>query len=221
MAMAELKLSPFRRNRELKSQIDEMLDVVSQAALAYKDGVSQYIRRGWDTSVEDKCNQVSSCESRGDKLRSVIGQSMYSEMLLPDTSGDVLGLLSSLDQLLDDLERNLQMLQIERPEIPTEYHEDWTECVGAAADAIEAVVLAARHYFRDPKAARDHIHKIHYYEKSTQTIAMRLIERIFKSDLPLDRKMLLRGHVWLVDRLADKADDAGDALAIYAVKRSV
>jgi len=218
--MAELKLSPFRRTRELKSQIDEMLDVVSQAALAYKHGMSQYIRRGWDESVEEKCEQVNSFESRGDKLRNTIGQSMYTEMLLPDTSGDVLGLLRSLDRLLDDLERNLLMVRIERPEIPAEYQEDWIECVGSAADAIEAVVLAARNYFRDPRAAGDHIHKVHYYEKSTETIALRLIERVFKSDLPLDRKMLLRGHVWLVDRLADMADNTGDALAIYAVKRS-
>ncbi|UCD24464.1 MAG: DUF47 family protein [Gemmatimonadota bacterium] len=219
--MAELKISPFRRTRELKTQIDEMLDVVSQAALAYKHGISQYIRRGWDESVEEKCDLVSQCESRGDKLRSSIGQSMYTEMLLPDTSGDVLGLLGSLDRLLDDLEHCLNVVRIEQPEVPPEYHDDWIECADNAAEAVEAVVLAARSYFRDPIAARDHIHKIHFYEKSTQTIALRLIERIFKSDLPLDRKMLLRGHVWLVDRLADKADNAGDALAIYAVKRSV
>jgi hypothetical protein len=47
------------------------------------------------------------------------------------------------------------------------------------------------------------------------------MEQLFQSDLPLDRKMLLRGEVWLIDRVADRADDAGDALAIYAVKRSV
>jgi predicted phosphate transport protein (TIGR00153 family) len=219
--MAELRISPFRRTRELKSQIDEMLDVVSEAALAYKLGISQYIRRGWDESVEETYEQVDKCESRGDALRNSIGQAMYTEMLLPDTSGDVLGLLGSLDRLLDDMEHCLLVVRIEQPEIPPEYHDDWIECAGLAADAIEAVVLAARSYFRDPRAARDHIHKIHFYEKSSQTIALRLIGRIFKSDLPLDRKMQLRGHVWLVDRLADMADNAGDALAIYAVKRSI
>jgi hypothetical protein len=37
--MAELKISPFRRTQVLKSQIDEMLDVVSQGALTYKHGI--------------------------------------------------------------------------------------------------------------------------------------------------------------------------------------
>ncbi|KPJ90765.1 MAG: PhoU family transcriptional regulator, partial [Gemmatimonas sp. SG8_17] len=89
------------------------------------------------------------------------------------------------------------------------------------AEAVEQVVAAARSYFRDPRAARDYVHKIHYYEKETQRTALQIIEQLFQSDLGLDRKLQLRGHVWLIDRLADKADDAGDALAIYAVKRSV
>ena len=162
--MAELKISPFRRTRELKSQIDEMLDTVSEAALAYKHGIKEYIKRGWDESVDEKCEQVDRCESRGDTLRTTIGQSMYTEMLLPDTSGDVLGLLGSLDHLLDDMEHTLFVIRIEQPEIPPEYHDDWIECAGHAADAVEAVVLAARSYFRDPIAARDHIHKVHFYE---------------------------------------------------------
>ncbi|MFC1639416.1 hypothetical protein ACFL3B_01475, partial [Gemmatimonadota bacterium] len=71
------------------------------------------------------------------------------------------------------------------------------------------------------QTARDHIHKIHFYEKETQRTALRIIEKVFQSPLPLERKMQIRGHVWLVHSLADIADRAGDALAIYAVKRSV
>lgn len=219
--MAELKISPFRRTRILASQIDEMLDVVSQAALAYKHAIDHYIRNGWDDTAEVKYRQLDEFESRGDKLRNTIGQTLYTEMLLPDTSGDVLGLLSSLDRLLDDMEHSLEVVRIERPEIPAEYHSGWLECATMAAEAVEQVVVAARSYFRDPMVARDHIHKIHYYEKETQRTALGIIEQLFQSDLALDRKLQLRGHVWLIDRLADQADDAGDALAIYAVKRSV
>ena len=87
--MAELKISPFRRTRILASQIDEMLDVVSQAALAYKHAIDHYIRNGWDDTAEVKYRQLDEFESRGDKLRNTIGQTLYTEMLLPDTSGDV------------------------------------------------------------------------------------------------------------------------------------
>jgi hypothetical protein len=65
------------------------------------------------------------------------------------------------------------------------------------------------------------MHKIHFFEKETERKAVRIMERLFDSELPMERKLQIRGHVWLVDRIADLADDAGDALAIYAVKRSV
>jgi len=219
--MAELKISPFRRTQVLKSQIDEMLDVVSQGALTYKHGILHYVRHGWDEAVEQKFQQLSAFEDRGDTLRGAIGQALYTEMLLPDTSGDVLGLLGFLDRLLDEMKHGFMVVRIERPKIPAEFHDIWIECVGLAVDTVEQVVVAARSYFRDPQTARDHIHKVHFLETEADEMAIRIMEQVFQSDLSLDRKMLLRGQVWLIDRIADLADDAGDALAIYAVKRSV
>ncbi|KPJ90680.1 MAG: hypothetical protein AMS18_10270 [Gemmatimonas sp. SG8_17] len=219
--MAELKISPFRRTQVLKSQIDEMLDVVSQGALTYKHGILHYVRHGWDEAVEQKFQQLSAFEDRGDTLRGAIGQALYTEMLLPDTSGDVLGLLGFLDRLLDEMKHGFMVVRIERPKIPAEFHDIWIECVGLAVDTVEQVVVAARSYFRDPQTARDHIHKVHFLETEADEMAIRIMEQVFQSDLSLDRKMLLRGQVWLIDRIADLADDAGDALAIYAVKRSI
>jgi predicted phosphate transport protein (TIGR00153 family) len=218
--MAELKISPFRTTKLLRNQIDELLDVVSDAAIAYKQGMNHAVRSGWDDDAERKFEQISKFETRGDQLRDAIGQSLFTEMLLPDRSGDVLGLLSSLDRLLDEMEHSFLAMRIERPDIPADLHERWLECVALVADTMEQVVLAARSYFRDPYTARDHIHKIHFYEKETQRNALQLMEQVFQSDLQLDRKMLIRGHIWLMHRLADIADNAGDALAIYAVKRS-
>jgi len=219
--MAELKISPFRATKLLKTQIDELLDVVSKAALAYKHGMSHAVRSGWDENAEEKFEQTSACETSGDTLRDSIGRTLYTEMLLPDTSGDVLGLLSSLDRLLDQMEQSFVIMRIEKPAIPEEFHEGLLECISLAADTVDEVVIAARSYFRDPQTARDHIHKIHFFEKETQRTTLRIMEQVFQSSLSLDRKTQIRGHVWLIYRLADLADNTGDALAIYAVKRSV
>ena len=42
--MAALKISPFRTTKLIRSQIDELLDVVSKAALTYKHGMSHAVR---------------------------------------------------------------------------------------------------------------------------------------------------------------------------------
>jgi len=219
--MAELKISPFRTTKTLQTQIDELLDAVSQGALAYERGLHHFLKSGWDATTTEKGVQLKKFESRSDTLRREIGLSLYTEMLLPDTSGDVLGLLGYLDSLLDTMHHSFEVVRVERPAIPNPFREALQECVTLAAKTVEEVVLAARSYFRDPPSARDHIHKIHFFESETERTAVAVIEQLFDSDLSLDRKLQIRGHVWLIDRVADLADDAGDALAIYAVKRSV
>jgi hypothetical protein len=41
--MAELRLSPFRTTRIVQSQIQEFLDAVSMAILAYQEGMIAYL----------------------------------------------------------------------------------------------------------------------------------------------------------------------------------
>ena len=51
-------------------------------------------------------------------MRSHIGLTLYTEMLLPDTAGDVLSLLSDLDHLLDRMRGHFILLGIENPKFP-------------------------------------------------------------------------------------------------------
>ena len=219
--MAELKGAPLRRTRFLQAQIDEFLDVVSQATLAYEAGVADYLQHGWTDAVEEKSTRIREYENQGDRLRSGIGTALYTEMLLPDTVGDVLGLLGALDHLLDVLKTNIIMLRVERPAFPPELLAGVREMLRAACETLEQTVLASRSYFRDPAAARDHHHKIHFYENEAEHTGLRVMEAIYASELSLAEKRQLREQVMRIDRLADMADDAGDALAIYAVKRSL
>lgn len=219
--MTELKHSPLRRTRVLLAQVEEFLDAVSEAALAYEAGMTEYLHHGWTEPVERKTAQIREYESRGDRLRSEIGTALYTEMLLPDTVGDVLSLLGQLDHLLDVLKTNIVMLRVERPAFPKEYHPPLIEMLRATRETVEQTVLASRAYFRDPASARDQQHKIHFYEDEAEQAGLRVQEAIFGSDLPLVEKRQLREHVLRIDRLADLADDAGDALAIFAVKRTL
>jgi len=219
--MAEFKLSPFRTTRLVQSQIQEFLDVVSMAILAYQEGMIAYLKEGWTETTEDKLQQIAAFESRGDSLRSTIGLTLYSEMLLPDTSADILSLLSELDHLLDRMNGHFTLLGIEKPEFPAASNEAMIDFTCHACSAMEHTVVAARIYFRDPKGVHDLIHKIHYHKQEVEKLAIHLLKGIFAAQSPLERKCHLRDHLLQIDRMAEQADETGDALAIYAVKRSV
>jgi uncharacterized protein len=219
--MADFKFSPFRTTRLVQSEIQEFLDAVSMAVLAYQEGMIAFLKGGWIEITEEKLQQISSYESRGDNLRTNIGLTLYTEMLLPDTAADILTLLSDLDHLLDRIRGHFILVGIEKPEFPADCREAIIDFIGHACSAMEQTVAAARIYFRDPKAVHDQIHKIHYHEEEAEKMAIRVLKSIFAGDYPLERKCHLREHLLHIDQLADQADETGDALAIYAVKRAI
>jgi uncharacterized protein Yka (UPF0111/DUF47 family) len=163
--MAEFKFSTFRTTRIVQSQIQEFLDAVSMAILAYQEGMTAYLKEGWQKTAEEKLEQISAYESRGDGLRSGIGMTLYSEMLLPETAADILGLLSDSDHLLDRMRGNFTLMGIEKPEFTADSGEMIGDFVSHACSAMEHTVIASRIYFRDPKGVHDFIHKIHYHQR--------------------------------------------------------
>jgi hypothetical protein len=219
--MTDFKFSPFRTTRIVQSEIQEFLNVVSMAVLAYQEGMVAYLKEGWLETSEEKLQQISSYESSGDRLRTHIGLTLYTEMLLPDTADDILSLLSDLDHLLDRMSGHFTLVGIEKPEFPADSSVAIIDFIGHACSAMDHTVAASRIYFRDPKAVHDLIHKIHYHEQEAEKFVIRLLKSIFACDYSLERKCHLRDHLVYIDQLANQADETGDALAIYAVKRSI
>jgi predicted phosphate transport protein (TIGR00153 family) len=217
--MARMKFFPFGRTKEIEEQINEFLDKLSEASLVFEMGVQSYLS-GHDEGSEEKLEQVGTLERRGDELRRQIETALYAELLIPDFRGDVLSLLEDLDVLLDLLKWTLRSIVIERHEIPDDCCGDLTDLVSVSVKSIECTVSATRSFFIDFTNVRDHIHKIGFYEREADKIAIRLKKNIFTSQLPLDRKLHIRDLVEMIERLADEAENVGDRLSIYTIKRT-
>jgi uncharacterized protein Yka (UPF0111/DUF47 family) len=86
---------------------------------------------------------------------------------------------------------------------------------------VESVVLAARSFFRDIEAVRDHNSKVIFYETQADKISTKLKRAIFASELDLAHKTQLRYFVERIDELANEAEDIADCLAIYTIKRKI
>jgi predicted phosphate transport protein (TIGR00153 family) len=219
--MPEISKSPFRRTQRLKAQIDTFLDKVAEGAMAFEEGVRHYVTHACDDVTVARLEQIKRLEREGDSLRRRIEQSLFTEMLIPDARGDVLGLLDDLDHLLDLVKDRFLGLTIERPAFPEALWPDMTSLVANVVKAVDHTVAASRAYFRNPNDVHEHIHKIGFYESEADAIAVRVRKAIFDSDMHLAEKIYLRDGVRSVDEIADAAEDVGDRLAIYAVKRSL
>ncbi len=211
----------FGRSRALEAQLDEYFDKVSESALLFKQAVGLYLSKGATDDFEGKLYDVNKHESEADHLRRNIERQLYTQTLIPDSRGDVLGLLENLDEVLNALEGVLWAFSIEAPEIPSEYHEDYETMADLSLQGVESIVQASRAFFRNIEAVGDHNHKVSFFETEADKAGTKLKRAIFRSDLPLSHKAQLRNFVELIDEVADKAEDVAERLAIYTIKRTI
>ena len=215
------KISLFGRTQALESEIDEFLDKLSESSLLFKIAVKLYLKEGCTPDFEQKLQDVNKMESTADHLRRAIETKLYAQTLIPESRGDVLGLIENLDHLLNLFEGALWAFSIEKPDIPEEFHADFETLTEMAVLSVESLVLASRAFFRNIEAVGDHNHKVMFYEKEADKIGTKLKKAIFASELDLSRKSHLRNFVEHIDNVPDWAEDVADRLAIYSIKRTV
>jgi predicted phosphate transport protein (TIGR00153 family) len=220
MALAK-KVVLFGNMRTLERQIDEFLDRLSESGLLFDLAIKTYMAEGPCEGFASKRHDVSDNESVADGLRRDIETQLYSQTLIPESRGDVLGLIETLDHVLNLCESCLWAFDIEEPEIPEEYRPLFLELTEMVVQSVEALARSARSFFRDFERVTHHNHKVMFYEKEADKVSTTLKRQIFSSDLDLVHKMHLRYFVENIDNIADWAEDVADRLAIYAIKRSV
>lgn len=210
----------FQNTRVLTAQVDDFLDALSEGALLFRHAVEDYVA-GDEERFRLRVEQVGELENRCDDLRRTIERRLYSHSLIPESRGDVLGLLETLDDVINTAKATLISIDIERPELSVSAADAWRGLAETAAQTSEAVVLAARAFFRDPHSVTDHLHKVYFYEKEGDRINEELRREIFASDLDLAHKMHLRDLAQFIDEVSDAAEDVADRLTLYAIKRTV
>ncbi|MFM7239224.1 MAG: DUF47 domain-containing protein [Cyanobium sp.] len=213
----------FAHTRSLELRIDEFLDKVAEGGIQFERGMVLLLERGLAPETEEKLQQLIQLKERCNQLRRRVVDTLYSEMLIPEFRGDVLRLLSHLYGLVDALKNAFQEFLIAYAEVLNrrESLADVKDLVAVVVQSVQAAVLGARAFFRNPEAVRDHINQIRIHEAEADGITVRLKTALFASARTLDQKLLGRDALALIDGLADLAEEISDELSILAIKRAL
>ena len=213
----------FGKTKFLEGQIDEFLDKISEGSIYFERGMEVLMDQGVNEVCEEKLQQIIELKERCSDLRRSVVTTLYTEMLIPDFRGNVLSLLSGLYGLLDVIMNCFQEFVIEYSGAKTEaaLQADAKELISVVVKSVQAAVIASRAFFRNPAAVRDHVYEVRVYESEADKIALRMKKAIFKSDLPVERKIQARDSIDIVDAIADMAEDVSDQLSIYTIKRAL
>ncbi|HDK35994.1 MAG TPA: DUF47 family protein [Bacteroidetes bacterium] len=210
----------FKRIHELEVQIDQYLDTVLKGALLFRQGIRFYLEKRLDEFTQ-RLNTLNALESEADALRRQIENTLYARTLIPDSRGDVLGLLESTDAVLNTATETLIQFSVQKPEIFTEFTQAYLDLTESSMNAMEEMVKAIRAYFKDLNAIRDHANKVMFYEEESDKISEKMLDDLFNTKRSLSKKLHMRDFIDNVENSADETEDVCDRLAIAAIKRNI
>ena len=210
----------LKTTKFVESQIDTFLDVVSESALLFQQGIEDYLK-GRTSQFEERLNQVREKEKAADDLRVAIERYLYERTLIPENRGDVLAILENTDEVVDNIKDSLMQFSIEMPEIPEELDDLWMQTTRASVAAVEQLVYAVRSFFRDIASVNNYIHKVYFFERDADQLGEKLRRQIFALDVDLALKSQLRWFAIHIEKISDYAQAVCDRLSIYTIKRQL
>lgn len=210
----------FGKARDLETQIDAFLDHIGKAAMVFKEGCRAYLV-GERDEFERHLITIRDLEAKADIIRKSSEKILYKYSLLPESRGDVLGLLENLDNIIDSCKHTLNQFDVQKPNIPEALHKGILELAGQSVDSILSVVIAARGFFENTHSIKDHINKVDFHESEADHMSLKLQKLIFEMELRLSHKMHLSFFVQRVEKLSDLAENVAERLSIASIKRSI
>ncbi len=210
----------FSKVTRLEKDIDSLLEKIKFSAVVFFEGIKFYLQ-GDDKEFFVSLDKIKKLESDVDELRRNIEHKLYKKSLIPDHRGDVLGLLETLDDIIDIAEETLKKFEVEVPDIPAVWHNDFIKLAEYSMEAAITCVDAASAFFKAVFEVKSHLNKVYHFEKEADRISRELKRKIFASDLKQSLKIHLRYFALSVETMSDKAEDVADRLAIYTIKREL
>ncbi len=209
------------RTKEIQIGIDHFLAHVEHSGLIFLEGVKAYL--AWDTDkFEEYRTELNDIEEAADALRRDIKVKLYAYMLIPESRGDVLGLLETLDNVVDVCHKVMEQLSVEHPDIPDNVRDDFGELARFSQLTVEAVANASRAFFTELKLVSNFVGKVYFYEHEADKMEDRIKRKVFDSkELELSEKIHLR---YIIDRIAlpsDESEVVAERLEISAIKRKL
>lgn len=210
------------KSKELEGNLKRFHHIIQHSALIFNEGIKDYME-GNKERFESRVSEARELEHEADVLRRNIQLKVYTHMLIPDSRGDVLGLLEALDDIPDLNEKILVNFSIEKPVIRDFMKNDFLKMSDFSLKAIDALIKACNAFYTNMSSVDNFVTKVFFYEHEVDKLQETIKRAIFEADELswLSEKNQLRYFTEKIGAISDTAEVIGEKLTIYAIKRSI
>ena len=211
----------LRKQRAIEHDVYNYLHTWKRCLDYFKGGMEAYRTEGRGERFEYYVQEVDKTEERADELRRKVEWEMYSKALIPESRGDILGFLETMDKIPNKAESLLNQIKLQKLEFPKELNQNLERIVALSCEAIQLVYEAATRLIRRNGGIHKLADKIDVKETECDHAEQDTIEKIFSMDIEKADMILLKEFIIELGNLSDRAEDVSDRLTILSVKRRV
>jgi len=211
----------FKKQRQIESLIHSYLDNLKMTEKRFDEALNTCLDRGICEHFDFLLEQTHKFESKADDTREEIKMLMYGKALIPESRGDIMGLLESIDEIPRIFELLLYMIKTQKLAIPDFIVLDIKELIRVSLESCNLVVQQVEALFERNQGIRALVSTIDHNESHCDHIERRIITKIFDSDLDPFQKLQLKELVVNMGEIADQADRVSKRINIISMKRRV
>jgi predicted phosphate transport protein (TIGR00153 family) len=212
----------FKKQHKVEALIFKYLDTLQNSRNSFDDAMRSCVLNGVMCADFDfHIQQTHKHESRADDIRDEIVGLMYGKAMIPESRGDILGLLATLDLIPECFEHILYDIQTQKLVMPPPVLADLEELIHISLDSCDILFELTRALFDKRGGIRDLVQQIDRHESHCDHIARRLLSKLFTSDEDPLVKMQIKVLMEKIEAISNRADDVAKRIMIISMKRRV
>lgn len=213
-----MKLKLWKREEKIINKIEAYLDQIDTCRDFFVATMTVLVQKPEDIT-EAQIADVHRSEARADDLRREIELQLYEKALIPESRGDVLGLIESADVIPNAFEDVASDMYVQHILVPEEFRERILDLVRVNVEAYNVMRDAIRDFFYHRRDSLENLSHIDESESRSDQIQRDLKGAIFATGMDTGEKILLRDLVDGIGAISDGAEKCADRLTLAVIKR--
>lgn len=213
-----MKLFFGKKENQIITMFREHLEKVEEGIDLLDDLVHAYIKK---ENSKQLCEKISQIENQADVLRRGIEKEMYKGGFLPNFRGDLLGIIESVDKVMNKTESVSDIFYYEDPFIPEEVKDDFISLSEKIISTYKSLKKSIEAIFDNVDDASDLIKDVERYEHEADIYEKNIKQEVFKMNIALSQKLHIKQICESMGDIADRSENTGDRLDILLMKRNI
>jgi predicted phosphate transport protein (TIGR00153 family) len=210
----------WKKEKSIIDKIKNYLDQVDVCRTRFRSCIQRLLLEPDNKENEASVEEVHRAESKADDLRRDIELQLYERALIPESRGDVLGLIETIDVIPGMLQSLCYQFLLEKIVFPEQFRERYLHLVDVnlkSYDLVREAVLGL-FYSKDVKSLADLVDAV---ESDSDHIERDLVRDVFNCKLDKADKILLKEIVINTGDISDRAERVKDRLILAILKRKI